>query len=103
MPYKDRSIDEHRVDFIIERCVIVELKSVPMVKELHRMQVRWYLKATGLRLGYVMNFNEGSSLCLRVFVPSSLAVGSFNKPPLPLHLLERRPVHRSSLGVQVVF
>jgi len=28
-----------------------------MTKEVHRMQVRSYLKATGLRLGYVMNFN----------------------------------------------
>ena len=38
--------------------MIVEIKSVPMVKEVHRLQVRSYLKAAGLRLGYVMNFNQ---------------------------------------------
>jgi GxxExxY protein len=58
VPYRDHHIDGHRLDFIGERCVVVELKSVPMVKALHRLQVRSYLKATGLRLGFVMNFNE---------------------------------------------
>jgi len=33
------------------------LKVVKVLKELHRLQVLFYLKASGLRLGYVMNFN----------------------------------------------
>lgn len=57
VPYKDHLIDGHRLDLIIEGVVIVELKAIPRVTELHRKQVLSYLKATGLRLGYVMNFN----------------------------------------------
>ena len=58
VPYKDHLIDGHRLDLIIEGVVIVELKAIPRITELHRRQVLSYLKATGLRLGYVMNFNS---------------------------------------------
>ena len=58
VPYKKWEIDGHRLDLFIGGCVIAELKVVPRVKEVHRMQVRSYLKATNVRLGYVMNFNE---------------------------------------------
>jgi GxxExxY protein len=58
VPYKKWEIDGHRLDFLIERCIVVEIKSIPCVKMVHRLQIRSYLKATGLRLGYVMNFNE---------------------------------------------
>ena len=57
VPYKDHLIDGHRLDLVIEGLVIVELKAIPRVTELHRKQVLSYLKATGLRLGYVMNFS----------------------------------------------
>lgn len=58
VPYKDHLIDGHRLDLIIEGVVIVELKAIPRITELHRRQVLSYLKATGLRLGYVMYFNS---------------------------------------------
>ena len=58
VPYKDHLIDGHRLDRAVEGVVIVELKTIPRITELHRKQVLSYLKATGLRLGYVMNFNS---------------------------------------------
>jgi GxxExxY protein len=58
VPYKGHLIDGHRLDLIVEGVVIVELKAIPRLTELHRKQVLSYLKATGLRLGYVMNFNS---------------------------------------------
>ena len=58
VPYKDHLIDGHRLDLVIEGVVIVELKAIPRIIELHRKQVLSYLRATGLRLGYVMNFNS---------------------------------------------
>src|SRR5829696_5596574 len=57
VPYKDRLIDGHRIDLIVAGVGVVELKAIPRLAELHRRQVLSYLKATGLRLGYVMNFN----------------------------------------------
>lgn len=57
VPYKRWNLPGHRLDLIVEGCVIVELKAVPRLAEVHRLQVLSYLKATGLRLGFVMNFN----------------------------------------------
>ncbi|HYT75815.1 MAG TPA: GxxExxY protein [Vicinamibacterales bacterium] len=57
VPYKRWQIEGHIVDLIIEGAVIVELKAVPRLAEIHRLQLLSYLRATGLRLGYVMNFN----------------------------------------------
>ena len=55
--FKDWLIPGHRVDLIVEEVVLVELKSIPMLKSLHRAQVLSYLKATGLRVGLLVNFN----------------------------------------------
>jgi GxxExxY protein len=57
VPYKRWQIAGHKLDLIVEGKVIVELKAVPRLAEVHRLQVLSYLKATDLRLGYVMNFN----------------------------------------------
>ena len=57
VPYKHWEIPGHRLDLIVEGCVIVELKAESRLAEVHRLQVLSYLKATGLRLGFVMNFN----------------------------------------------
>jgi len=58
VPYKQWQLQGHVVDLIIGGVVIVELKVLPRLAEIHRLQVLSYLKATGLRLGYVMNFNS---------------------------------------------
>jgi GxxExxY protein len=58
VPYKERLIDGHTLDLIVEGCVVIELKAVPVVKNVHRLQVLSYLKATSLRLGYLMNFSD---------------------------------------------
>jgi GxxExxY protein len=57
VPYKRWEIPGHRLDLIVEGCVIVEIKAVERLAEVHRLQVLSYLRATGLRLGYVLNFN----------------------------------------------
>src|SRR5258708_3347097 len=57
VPYKRWRIEGYVLDLIVGGVVIVELKAIPRLAEVHRLQVLSYLKATGLRLGYVMNFN----------------------------------------------
>ncbi|MDA3960860.1 MAG: GxxExxY protein [Planctomycetota bacterium] len=47
-----------RADLIVERKVIVELKSVEKVHPAHKKQLLTYLKLTGLRLGYLLNLGE---------------------------------------------
>ena len=47
-----------RADIIIEAKVILELKSVEKVKNAHKKQLLTYLKLTGMKLGYLLNFGE---------------------------------------------
>ncbi|HSB91628.1 MAG TPA: GxxExxY protein [Flavitalea sp.] len=46
-----------KADLIIEDKVIVEIKSVESVLPVHKMQLKTYLKLTGLKLGLLINFN----------------------------------------------
>jgi GxxExxY protein len=45
------------MDMLIEKCVIVQLKSVDMMNPVYEAQLLTYLKLTGIRLGYLINFN----------------------------------------------
>lgn len=45
-------------DIIIEDLLLIELKSVAKLEDVHFKQVLTYLKLTGLRLGLLINFNE---------------------------------------------
>lgn len=47
-----------RADIIIENKVILELKSVERITNVHKKQLLTYLKLTGMKLGYVLNFGE---------------------------------------------
>jgi GxxExxY protein len=55
--YKGSSISEHRIDLIVERAVVVELKSVERFDPIFMSQVLTYLRCTGLRVGLFINFN----------------------------------------------
>lgn len=47
-----------RADFIIENKIIIEIKSVETVAHVHKKQLLTYLKITGIKLGFLINFNE---------------------------------------------
>jgi len=47
-----------RADMIINGKVLLELKSVEKVNNAHKKQVLTYLRLTGLKLGYLLNFGE---------------------------------------------
>ena len=56
--YKGRPLGvAYRADFVIENSVIVEVKAVEAVTELHRAQVLSYLRLAGLKLGLLINFH----------------------------------------------
>ena len=46
-----------RADVIIDEKVIVELKSVELLADIHYKQVQTYLKLTRIKLGLLINFN----------------------------------------------
>ena len=47
-----------RADLIVRELVIVELKSIERVTPAHKKQLLTYLRLTGLKLGYLLNFGE---------------------------------------------
>jgi GxxExxY protein len=48
----------HRLDLLVEKQIIVELKAVKDFTEIHFAQLRSYLKATGLKVGLLFNFSK---------------------------------------------
>ena len=52
--------NELRIDLLVENSVIVELKSVEKVTDLHKKQLLTYLRLTGKKLGMLINFNAPS-------------------------------------------
>ena len=55
--YKQWRIPGQRIDLIVGGVVLVEIKAVTRLKQLHQKQVLSYLNTTGLRVGLLMNFN----------------------------------------------
>jgi GxxExxY protein len=47
----------YRIDFVVENCVIVELKAVEKLLPLHLAQVLTYLKLSNHDVGLLINFN----------------------------------------------
>jgi GxxExxY protein len=47
----------YRIDFLVENCVIVELKAVEKLLPVHTAQLLSYLKLSGHRVGLLINFN----------------------------------------------
>lgn len=47
----------YRLDLLVERSVIVEIKSIDALASIHASQVLTYLRFSGVRLGYLINFN----------------------------------------------
>ena len=47
-----------RADLLVDRDVIIEIKSIEVVAPIHKKQVLTYLRLTGLKIGLLINFNE---------------------------------------------
>lgn len=57
--YEDICFEEgFRADLVVNGLVIVEIKSVENLNNAHRKQVLTYLRLTGLKLGFLLNFAE---------------------------------------------
>jgi GxxExxY protein len=56
----------HRLDLVVESDIIVELKAVKALEDVHFAQLKSYLKATGLRVGLLLNFNAPTLVVKRV-------------------------------------
>ena len=56
--YMDVKVEcSFRVDFVVARELVVELKAVEQILPVHRCQVQTYLRLLNLRQGFILNFN----------------------------------------------
>jgi GxxExxY protein len=56
--YKGKKLDcGYRLDVVVEKSIILELKAVDAVLLIHEAQLLTYLKLSGISLGLLMNFN----------------------------------------------
>ena len=55
--YKGKDIGNHRIDYLVEDEVIVELKAVEFMHRIYEAQLLTYLRALDKRVGLLINFN----------------------------------------------
>ncbi|MCB0477799.1 MAG: GxxExxY protein [Crocinitomicaceae bacterium] len=56
--YKEVKLDHgYRIDLLVENNIVLELKTVEQLNEVHQAQVLTYMKLGGFPLGYLLNFN----------------------------------------------
>ena len=56
--YKDIQVESGlRLDMLVQKCVIVEIKAVEKMIHTYEAQLLTYLKISGIRLGFLINFN----------------------------------------------
>ena len=57
--YKDSYLElGFKLDIIVEHKVIVEIKSVKAIEDIHKKQLLTYLKLSELKIGFLVNFNS---------------------------------------------
>lgn len=56
--YKGVEIGDLRLDLVVNDLIVVELKAIDHIAEVHRAQVLSYLRSTNLPLGLLINFNH---------------------------------------------
>ena len=81
--YKEQKIGNRRVDFFVDEKIMVELKAVVQLEDVHLAQAINYLEAYGLEIGLLINFGNTSLQFKRVMKPKlvnhSLSFNQFNQ------------------------
>ncbi len=56
--YKGRQIGERRVDFFVEEKIMVEIKALIQLENVHLAQAKNYLEAYNMQIGLLLNFGS---------------------------------------------
>src|SRR5262249_51189029 len=66
--FEGEDVGLHRLDLVVEEKIIIELKAVKALEDIHFAQLKSYLKATGMRIGLLLNFNSPTLVIKRVIL-----------------------------------
>jgi len=69
--YRDQDIGTRRVDFFVDDLVMVELKAISQLEDVHLAQAMNYLEAYGMEIGLLINFGGKSLEFKRVHLNKS--------------------------------
>ena len=64
--FEGEEVGVHRLDLLVDGEIVVELKAIKALEDIHFAQVRSYLKATSLRVGLLMNFHTPALVIKRI-------------------------------------
>lgn len=65
--YEGIEVGRHRLDLIVEKVLVVELKAVQAITRNHYATLNSYLKATGLTNALLLNFSEAKLVIKRLY------------------------------------
>ena len=54
--YKDEQVGVYEPDFVMDNKVLIEIKAVPEMPAIYETQLYYYLRGTGFKLGFLINF-----------------------------------------------
>ncbi len=78
-PNRDRLIGYYIPDFVIQDCLVVEIKALKGMDNSHLAQVIGYLAVTGFQVGLLINFGERSLVYRRILTPKDIAEHKVNR------------------------
>lgn len=87
--YEDMIVPRaYRIDFIVEGCLVLELKALEQTGRIHGRQLLTYLKLTGLPLGLLLNFGaktmaDGIERVVNNFPLGTEPIGRRSSDPTP--------------------
>ena len=80
--YRGHEIGTRKVDFFVEKLIMVELKAVIQLEDAHLAQAMNYLEAYNMEIGLLINFGAKSLQFKRVHNNKILKLGDdYNNPP----------------------
>ena len=65
--YREEQIGKRRVDFFVEGEIMVELKAIIQLEDVHLAQAKNYLEAYNMQTGLLINFGSKSLTFKRIF------------------------------------
>jgi GxxExxY protein len=65
--FEDKLVGEYFADILVSNKIILEFKAVSALSKAHEVQLVNYLKATGIKVGLLINFGEKLKIVRRVF------------------------------------
>ena len=65
--FENQLVGEYFADIFVDNKIILELNAVTMLSKAHEAQLINYLKATGIKVGLLLNFGEKLKIVRRVF------------------------------------